>query len=378
MSIALHEIEATSESGFDFNALLDEMRCSSNESLRREVWEARRAQQRGRLREAAATRILDEREALGAMPDASVSARTAKATVEVARELETLPALAAAAWDGSLSWDQLQPAVQLATPETDREWAHRAPRLAPVDLQRLTHQVQRASADDAEARQRARSVRAWRDHEQGMAGGKWWLPDVDGVLVDKVLEHMAERMRPETGEPWDSLAHRKADALVELARTYADAEPTGRFRIEIVNIVDPNATTFGPSVDGIPIAAETLAALTPQAKMRDCVIDEAGVARTVRRVRHALPADVERHVRRRDHHCRVPGCDATRGLQIHHTRPLCDNPETFDPAKLAGVCPYHHRFLEPHGPYRLIGNAEDPEGLRLEHRDERPRDGPDP
>jgi hypothetical protein len=222
-----------------------------------------------------------------------------------------------------------------------------------VDLQRLTHQVQRASADDAEARQRARSVRAWRDHEQGMAGGKWWLPDVDGVLVDKVLEHMAERMRPETGEPWDSLAHRKADALVELARTYADAEPTGRFRIEIVNIVDPNATTFGPSVDGIPIAAETLAALTPQAKMRDCVIDEAGVARTVRRVRHALPADVERHVRRRDHHCR-------------------------DPAKLAGVCPYHHRFLEPHGPYRLIGNAEDPEGLRLEHRDERPRDGPDP
>ncbi|MEX2031709.1 MAG: HNH endonuclease [Dehalococcoidia bacterium] len=112
--------------------------------------------------------------------------------------------------------------------------------------------------------------------------------------------------------------------------------------------------------------------------MRDCVIDEAGVARTVRRARTALPADVERHVRRRDRHCRVPGCEATRGLQIHHTQPLCDNPETFDPAKLAVVCPYHHRFLEPHGPYRLIGDAEDPDGLRLVHRDERVRDGPDP
>ena len=92
----------------------------------------------------------------------------------------------------------------------------------------------------------------------------------------------------------------------------------------------------------------------------------------------ALPADVERHVRRRDGQCRVPGCEATRGLQIHHTQPLCDHPETFDPAKLAAVCPYHHRFLEPHGPYRLIGNAEDADSLRLVRRDEWVRDGPDP
>lgn len=47
--------------------------------------------------------------------------------------------------------------------------------------------------------------------------------------------------------PTDSLAHRKVDALVER---------TGRFRIEIVNIVDPEATAAGPEIDGIPIAVD--------------------------------------------------------------------------------------------------------------------------
>ncbi|HUV11977.1 MAG TPA: hypothetical protein VMX12_13455, partial [Acidimicrobiia bacterium] len=94
--------------------------------------------------------------------------------------------------------------------------------------------------------------------------------------------------------------------------------------------------------------------------------------------RTALPADVERHVRRRDAHCRVPGCEATRGIQIHHTNPICDHGDTHDPRTLAGVCPPHHPMLEPHGPYRLLGNAEDPDGLTLVHRDDRRPDGPPP
>ena len=377
-AMPLSLVEEEPQTGFDFNELLNDMRCHANDALRVVVREERRIQERSRLRELAATKVLDEREALDAVPDVAVSARTARSTLDVARALESMPRIAEAVWEGDVSWDQVQPLVELATPETDAEWARRGSRMAPGDLHRLARQVQHVSAEDAAARHEARSVRTWRNPEQGMGAGKWWLPDVDGVLVDKVLEHMAERMRPEKGQPWDSLAHRKADALVELVRTYADQEPTGRFRVEIVNIADPNAKYFGPSVDGIPLAAETVAALMPQAKVRECVVDESGVARTVRPPRPPLPKDVERHVRRRDATCRVPGCTATRGLQIHHLNPRCDHGDTFDPHDLAGVCPHHHHLLEPHGPYRLVGDAELPDGLRLVHRDACPRDGPDP
>jgi hypothetical protein len=35
-------------------------------------------------------------------------------------------------------------------------------------------------------------------------------------------------------------------------------------------------------------------------------------------------------------------------------------------------------MLEPHGPYRLVGDANQPEGLQLVHRDDHPCDGPSP
>jgi hypothetical protein len=352
---------------YDFGARIDALRCHSTGSLRAIVADARREQQRWYLEELAATRVLDDRRALDGVPDASVSARTAKSNREVARSLESLPKVAAAAWAGGLTRDQLQPVTEVATSATDAEWAVRGTTVAPVDLQRMARTAKAVTAADAEARRKARFVSSWRDSEQGMAAGRWWLPDVDGVLVDKVLDHMAERMRPAKGMAWDSLAHRKADALVELARTYADAEPSGRFRIEIVEITDVRGCVTR-EVDGIPVASETVRAIRPDAKVREAVLERTGT-HTTRRSRTALPADVDRHVRRRDRHCRVPGCEATRGLQIHHCHPVGTHGDSHDPTELAGVCPPHHHILEPHGPYRLVGDAEDPEGLELVRRE---------
>src|SRR5688500_15355989 len=206
---------------YDFAARLDELRCHPNNVLRKIVTEARTAQQRWRREEMAATRVLDEREALGDLPDASISARTAQATLDASRALESLPSVAAAAAAGEMSWDQLQQVVELATPESDAEWAQRGTRMSPCDLQRLARRRRAVTLAEARARAAARFVRTWRDPAAGMGGGRWELPDVDAVLVDKVLDHMAERMRPPKGEKWDTLSHRKADALVELARSYA-------------------------------------------------------------------------------------------------------------------------------------------------------------
>ena len=119
---------------YDFGARVDALRCHSTQSLRTVVAGARREQQRWYLEELAATRVLDDRQALDGVPNASVSARTAKTNREVARSLDSLPKVAAAAWAGGLTKDQLVPVTEVATPDTDAEWAVRATTVAPVIL----------------------------------------------------------------------------------------------------------------------------------------------------------------------------------------------------------------------------------------------------
>jgi hypothetical protein len=180
---------------FDFRERLDELRCHETTWLRARREDLRREQQRLRVEELAVTRILDERRALGVFPDPTVSSRSAREDVEVAGALESRPAIAAAAHDGRVSRDQLAPLTRLATPETDAEWALRGPGCAPVDLDREARKARVVTPEDAAARRGARELRTWREPDTGMVSGRFRLPDVDGVIVEEVLEHMAERMR---------------------------------------------------------------------------------------------------------------------------------------------------------------------------------------
>ena len=159
---------AVTEANYEFAARVDALRCRSTKALRTVVTDARREQQRWYLEELAATRVLDDRHALDAMPDPSVSARTAKTNREVARSLESLPEVAAAAWSGDLSKDQLVPVTEIATSATDSEWAQRGCRTAPVDLQRQVRATRTVTAADAAARRAARYMTSWRDADQGM------------------------------------------------------------------------------------------------------------------------------------------------------------------------------------------------------------------
>ena len=85
-ALPLSLVETDSEETFEYRALVDEMRCCSNEVLRSKVIAARRERERWRLQEMAATLVLDERDALDAMPDPSVSARTARSTAALRRK----------------------------------------------------------------------------------------------------------------------------------------------------------------------------------------------------------------------------------------------------------------------------------------------------
>ena len=355
-----------------YREMLDELRCHPNEWLREERSRVIGEQRRLKVRELAITKVLDERDARDRMPEVGVPASTAKATVEVARALESTPALADAAARGVLSWEQLEPLTRIATPETDREWAARGSSCTPFDLQKIARRARRLNGEDAQRRYQARELRTWREPEFGMVAGRFRLPDLDGILVERVLEHMAEQLRPAKGEAWDSLAHRKADALVDLCRNYADVEPTGRFVPTIVTHVRDDGTA---DCEGMELAPETVEAMQPAAKHKTRREDAHGIERDTSRARRPLPAWMERHVRDRDPHCRVPGCSATRRLQPHHLVPCCRNGhDGID--NLAMVCPYHHRMLVPHGPWHLLGDPEQIDGLRLVHQDQTREDEP--
>jgi hypothetical protein len=349
-----------------YRDLVDGFRCHETAWVRARRDEVRREQRRLRVEELALTKVLDEREALEPLPEASVPASTAKATVEVARALETRPALAEAAAEGKLSFEQLEPLTRIATPETDAEWAARGPNCTPFDLQKLARRTRKLTEEDARQRSQARELRTWREPEFGMVAGRFRIPELDGILVERVFEHMAEQLRPATGEPWDSLAHRKADALIDLCTNYADIEPTGKFKHTIVTHVRVDRSA---DCDGMEIAPATVDAVRPGAKVKTRREDRHGIECDTTRARKPLPAWMERHVRDRDSHCRVPGCSATHRLQPHHLVPCCrGGRDGID--NLAMVCPYHHRMLVPHGPWHLIGDPEQIDGLRLVHEDD--------
>jgi hypothetical protein len=161
---------------FDFRGRVDELRCHETSWLCARRDELRREQQRLRVEELAVVRVLDERRALGEMPDPTVTSRTAREDLEVARALETRPAIASAAHDGRISRDQLAPLTRLATPDTDREWARRGPSCAPLDLEREARKAKVVTPEDAAARRAARELRTWREPESGMVAGRFRLP----------------------------------------------------------------------------------------------------------------------------------------------------------------------------------------------------------
>jgi hypothetical protein len=188
-----------------FRDVLDELRRWPSDRLHAARDEAVREERRWQLRRVALDRALEDRGAMGA--DAvewvqgrdMVKASTARAEVEVARRLEELPALAEQAEAGAVSFDQLEQLVQLATPETDAEWAQRGPQATPSDLARMARRQRVVSPAEAEERHQARELRWWWRGEMLQLRGQ--LPDVAGVFAESVLEHLINAMKPPRARP---------------------------------------------------------------------------------------------------------------------------------------------------------------------------------
>ena len=104
--------------------------------------------------------------------------------METARALESLPRIAASAYDGRLSSEQLHSVVQLADETTDAEWAERAPDVDPAELARRARCQDKPTVEESRARRNAEHLRMWWSRGKGMLFYRGALADVDGATFE--------------------------------------------------------------------------------------------------------------------------------------------------------------------------------------------------
>jgi 5-methylcytosine-specific restriction endonuclease McrA len=353
---------------------LDELRCRPTGWLSARRVELVREQRRLRVEELAVTLVLDERDALAENLAAQdgVSERTTREAKETARALEHLPRIADAAHSGRLSGEQLGHVAQLADESTDAEWAERAPQMAPVDLARAVRCQRKPTAADHQARRQARHLRMWWSDpttKTGMLNLRGQLADLDGALFENTITELVDKMRPAKGQPWDSRAHRAADALVQLCRRAQDPcegdDPTPKRAPKPLLVVE--VPLSGPAtIARIPLPDAVVEQLRANATIEPVLVDDHSAPLVVGRRFPGLSDKIARAVLLRDGHCRCGTCDIRYGLHIHHLVPRSWG-GTDNPSNLAAVCTVigHHQMLIPNGPWALVGNPNQPHGLRL-------------
>jgi hypothetical protein len=315
--------------------------------------------------------VLDERGRI----DPSVgldgeSARTVREKVETARRLESLPAIAAAAYAGALSAEQLNEVVKFADEGSDAEWAQRAANVTPADLARLAREQSKPTVEEGRARHAARHVRTWRDKNRGMLCGRFELPDVMGAKFDGTLQKLVEAMRPAPGQPWERWDRRAADALMLMCDAIDAVERIDTPMAAAKPLFSIDIPPDGPAtVAGIPLPDAMVEQLRASASIEPLLLDEAGFPVMVGKRGSSLSPKLTRSVLLRDGHCRCGDCDLRYGLQVHHLRPRTwgGNDEI---SNLAAVASVHHPLLIPNGPYALVGNPNLPDGLRMAHIDD--------
>jgi hypothetical protein len=244
-----------------------------------------------------------------------------------------------------------------------------------VDLAKQVRCQTKPTPAEHQARRAARELRMWWSDPKtktGMLSFRGALADLDGALFEKTITEMVERMRPPAGQPWDTRDHRAADALVELCRRTQepcdcdeDGPITPKRAPKPVLVVE--VPLSGPAtVAGIPLPDSVVEQLRANATIEPVLVDAHGAPLLVGRRFAGISDKIARAVLLRDGHCRCGTCDVRYGLHIHHLIPRSWGGSD-DPSNLAAVCTVigHHQMLIPNGPWALVGNPNQPDGLHL-------------
>jgi Domain of unknown function (DUF222) len=282
----------------------------------------------------------------------SLAPATARAWVQIARALESLPAIANAYAAGTLSWDQVRSAVRVATPETDAEIAELAQRCSAFQLADMARRRRRPNNDEANNRHACRFLSYWWEDDHTFLRLSGRLPAEGGAVVEAALNRVIDARPPDIPAVYGEFRTRAADALVELASQRLDAD-FDTDRATVVAHVDAAVLAGGEGVaeleSGGLIAAETARRLACDARIETAVHGNDGTPLGVGRATRSVPPWLARQIKHRDKTCRFPGCSRTRFTNNHHIDFWVRDEGPTDLRNLLRLCWFHHRMVHEGG-----------------------------
>jgi hypothetical protein len=160
-----------------------------------------------------------------------------------------------------------------------------------------------------------------------------------------------------------------AEALVEMAQSSLDsvADPArrSRFRVNLFINTDSDARGMADAAGwNVPDAIRRY--LTCNGTVTPVFLKD-GLPVSVGRAQYVVPARTRTVIEHRDHGvCRVPGCDATLGLEVHHLIHWEHGGRT-DTDNLLLVCGKHHR-MHHRGRLDITGNANQTNGVEFRNQ----------
>jgi len=302
--------------------------------------------------------------------------------LETAERLSGLPATEAALRDGQLSPGQARAITHaaVADPSAEDELLATAPCSSLRGLEERARAVRDAARpEETEARHRAahasRDLSTWVDTDG--AGRLAWRGTPDGLaglkatLSPFVKEQLTVARREGRDEPYGACA---ADALCALADaasgvttgagagTHADlrgkrrARPVLRARFDYAAYVrghtEPGEICELEGVGSVPVAV--IERLVGEHPIVDLVLTKGREVTHVAHLGRSGDTFLKAAIEWRDPHCRIEGCHATDGLEIHHTTPVTDGGISSMDTEVR-LCGHHHDLVT-HQHYQLEGS----------------------
>jgi 5-methylcytosine-specific restriction endonuclease McrA len=270
--------------------------------------------------------------------------RVAFERLRVAEKLEELPETRELLAAGAITYSAVRELTRVAEPDTEHAWLDEVNGKTIREIEDRLSGVAPGDAPD--------------DPRDPMIDKRRWSAEVDADVYAAILE--ARRViEEEHGGALDDNAF--VAALCERAlRAAVPAPSKPPYQVALTICERCNRGTQdagGRVIDVAPTVVERAR----------CDAEYVGHvdAHRPEPVTTEIPAAIRRLVMRRDHHrCRVPGCGASKWLEVHHIVPRGAG-STHDPSNLVVLCGAHHRAHHD-GKLRIIGTAE---SLRFERHD---------
>jgi hypothetical protein len=288
---------------------------------------------------------------------------TARALTRVAEKAWNLPQLTEALKAGEITFDKFRAVADVATPETDHELVEQARERSVRELADVARLHREAPTPAQAAKDHDRRSLRFNDTFRTMTVQ---LPAESFAETRSCIESAAREVPSDGETPWDQ---RMCDGFLGLIRAHTGRGTDGSTRSPYFVVVHvPLAALVDESGEAKDLAGEleqdgllsvaTVQQIACDATVALAVDDDSGRTMYEGRSRRDPTGAQRRDFRRRDRHCRFPGCTNVTFTNTHHIKRWKPDHGPTDLDNLVLLCVHHHYLMHQRG-WTMSGNPNE-------------------